>query len=133
MSMTPTDLDLARRWAASPLFKWRPGMRGVVPGHDGWAHRTDVGKTRGLAPWYVLGDCPFMDDSDMLPDLSDPMTRLALLLDVREAWGDEFINCAAGPGNWVVLTVDCGEIGMENTETEALVAALEAAPSPEPR
>ena len=74
----------------------------------------------------------------VLPDLTDPATLGCLLALVREAWGDP-TACAAPDGLghvafqiWGVWTSqstplpEC--VGKGDTEAEALVASLEAAP-----
>lgn len=62
------------------------------------------------------------------PDLIDPATIGCLLTVVREAWGKLELYCAAaGEGKWVVkVSEDKRFTG--DSEAEALVAALEAAP-----
>jgi hypothetical protein len=71
-----------------------------------------------------------------VPDLSDPVTCAALLLLVREAWGDPTASTAAtregdGSRGWVM---DCWEprsplhsLGPFGTEVAALCAAIHAA------
>ena len=73
-------------------------------------------------------------DTCLIPDLSDPATLGCLLALVREAWANERValqwdhnfrhwSCGYSPDNssWV-------NYGAGDTEAEALVAALEAAP-----
>jgi hypothetical protein len=62
------------------------------------------------------------------PDLTDPCTLGGVLHLVREAWGDPTICSIHKDGVWYVhsATVD---LAWHQTEAEALVAALEAAPA----
>ena len=70
----------------------------------------------------------------MTPDLTDPATGGCLLALVREAWGDSEMHMALGAKGWVWLTGESRvydvviPINAGETEAEALVAALEAAP-----
>lgn len=74
-----------------------------------------------------------------LPDLSDPCTLGGLVALVRGAWGRPYAHVAkAHGGPWILCDiigqplhtglVDTGEVVGGDTEAEALVAALEAAP-----
>jgi hypothetical protein len=76
----------------------------------------------------------WLDGVLVLPDLTDPATLGCLLALVREAWGDQSLSvlfdhdgCKWSVGRW-------GDDGLAlrcrpaDTESEALVAALEAAP-----
>lgn len=107
--MTPEDMDLTER------------LRACV----GW---------RGAWRWM-----PSLE----APDLSDPATLGCLLALVRELWGDPCVYVYAGPedtgigdhercakraGYWHVRAPLALHIGHGETEAEALVAALEAAP-----
>jgi len=88
---------------------------------------------------------PLPTSSDVLPDLTDSATLGCLLALVREAWGDPTIGAVqAGDyktavagltipsrSHWLVMRA--GAVGLDvhkhgDTEAEALVAALEAAP-----
>ena len=104
--MTEEQIALARRAVACKGWRWMRGM------YSAW------------------------DTTEALPDLTDPATLGCLLALVREAWGDE---CACvlpidyGPAGvrWVARLTAGGRCLTERhwlTETEALVAALEAAP-----
>jgi hypothetical protein len=107
--------ELAQRAVACKHWRWLPGMRWVLPGTD------LCGRYRGI----IL-------DPEALPDLSDDLTRLGLLALVRGAWGDWSIVPVPGIGAWGVgrlCSVGLMSIGcIGETEAEALVAALEAAP-----
>ena len=67
-----------------------------------------------------------------VPDWRDPATLGCLLAMVRKAWGDDEIyfgsslNTKRKRWSWVMRGVD--RIGQGDTEAEALLAALEAAP-----
>lgn len=95
-----------------------------------------VGKVGGGFPvgLYFLpefrSDCSPVVNPD-LPDLTDPATVGCLLALVREAWGDPHICAVATPDfhnlpMWIVPI--SGGMCSGDTEAEALVAALEAAP-----
>ena len=114
--MTDEMIALARRAVACRGWRWMPGMK----------------LTAGLRLSESL--VPFTFSVD-LPNLSDPATLGCLLALVRKAWDDE---CACvlpidyGPGGvmWVVqLTAGGRSLTARHwpTESEALVAALEAA------
>ena len=126
--------DLARRAVACKGWRWMPGMlvvRHAMPtvwsrliyrddekrwwGTDG---PTVTDKMRALEHW--------------LPDLDDPATLGCLLALVREAWATPtrclwYDSEMTSQGSWCW---DDGKGGfwMGDTEAEALVAALEAAP-----
>ena len=139
--MTEAQTALSRRVVACKGWRWLPGMRTpevlqappwrlplwdnavVLTAHEGEPVRvcTILGKVRDLHPGAV-------------PDLTDAATLGCLLALVREAWGDPKINVVPfGASVWVVAyagwlhkkAIACGA-----TEAEALVAALEAAPTP---
>ena len=72
----------------------------------------------------------------IVPDVSDPATLGCLLALVRKAWGDEHISVAfaKAEGRLVIIESHCNAMLANNryfygdTEAEALIAALEAAP-----
>ncbi len=109
--MSSSEL-LASRAIACTGWRWMPGML------------TDVGERVADPTICYLGT---------LPDLSDPLTVLALLLLVREALGcpEAHVYYADLSRRWVVRWGYEG-LGVRTvdgaTEAEALVAALEAAP-----
>ena len=101
----PKEYALAKRAVACKAWRWLPGMR--APDADGSAY-------------------PF------LPDLTDPATLGCLLAMVRKAWGDPLICIAVdntGCGWWLDGWADSRVPSkLHDTEAEALLAALEAAP-----
>ncbi len=122
--MSEEQIALARRAVACKGFRWMPGML----------------TTEGMR---VVVRC-FNDDNepdDDIPDLTDPATLGCLLALVREAWGapralvrlssngKSFhvfdVDSVTMGGNWAAFL--CGDL-IPQTEAEALVAALEAAP-----
>jgi hypothetical protein len=127
--MTADMLDLARRAVACKGWRWTPGM----------LHGTAVGGE--LTSCYRVGDLTLYLDADRVPDLRDPATLGCLLALVREAWsapralvrlssnGKSFhvfdVDRVTMGGNWAAFL--CGDRILQ-TEAEALVAALEAAP-----
>ena len=120
--MTPVQEALARRLVACPAFRWMPGMRAAV----------GLMRLRLVVPLCAEEGVP----NDHLPDLSDAATTGCLLALVREAWGDPGAHATPYNGEtwWScylrVLPDDDGRChhGRHDTEAEALIAALEAAP-----
>jgi hypothetical protein len=104
--------ELAKRAVACKRWRWMPGMLTI--------NGTRIQRT------------PNVEITAAWPDLDDPATLGCLLALVREAWGDPSL-CANDAGAydlmfWHVYTDDkFVSIGCQ-TEGEALVAALEAAP-----
>ena len=119
-----TSLEkLGRRAVACEHWRWMPGML-LLPHIDGCECCEDRNFPRRAARLPAV----FTTDIDV-PDLTDPATLGCLLALVREAWEEatvyvEHDKCRRRP--WVailpMLVIDC------DTEAEALVAALEAAP-----
>ena len=62
-----------------------------------------------------------------LPDLTDPATLGCLLALVREAHKDAYMTIGCVDGDWIVTDCDGREVSRARSESEALVAALEAA------
>ena len=106
--------DLARRAVACKGWRWLPGMRWTLPG----THL--AGRFRNM-----------LLDPEAVPDLTDPATLGCLLALVREAWGDPLMQVMNAGGGWVGFRpapIWTDKEGCYETEAEALVAALEAAP-----
>lgn len=122
--------DLARRAVACKPWQWMGGMltlcgvRVIEGGYDYLiGHRS--GATRDGGGWVDTGDA-----AGFLPDLTDSATLGCLLALVREAWGEKKIGLEwedGDSGAWLVNGIENNEIHGQ-TESEALVAALEAAP-----
>jgi hypothetical protein len=115
--------ELAKRAVACKGWKWLQGMQGKGP--------LDT-----FARISTAGDGERAMELGFTPDLTDPATLGCLLSLVREVWGDRCACALAidyGPAGekWVVrLTVNGRSLTERHwdTEAEALVAALEAAP-----
>lgn len=120
--------DLGRRAVACKNWRWMPGMvtacaLRVVDGGADYAIGHRSGATRDGGGWYD-GDA-----SGLFPDLSDPATLGCLLALVRIAYGDPsfVVRCVAGL--WYEESNKRALVARgSDTEAEALVAALEAAP-----
>jgi len=118
---------LSRRAVACGGWRW---LRGML--------RQDDYRYIGSGVWARWSDVHSLTTAlhapDQLPDLTDPATRGCLLALVREAWGDSEMHMALGAKGWVWLTGESRvydvviPINAGETEAEALVAALEAAP-----
>jgi hypothetical protein len=123
--------ELAKRAVACKHWRWMPGMlikadeevdRICIAWEDGMLECRDI---------EIIGD----QIADVLPDLDDPATLGCLLALVREAYGlpiwvrNRFVVMGGhdicwcdGPHSTAIL------INNADSEAEALVAALEAAP-----
>lgn len=120
-------MDLARRAVACKAWRWMPGMRTsrsrMVSLHkehpyDEWLMLDEKGDN-GAGVWSTRLN-------RMVPDLTDPATLGCLLALVREVWGEGGRLWQGDGGTWVMeigTVAKCGD-----TEAEALVRALEAAP-----
>ena len=122
--MTEEQSALARRAVACKGWRWMPGMLTDEGRRVMRVWPDDLG-----IKWSHLLDNRVVRDADALPDLTDPATLGCLLALMREAWGDPraYVRAAFG---WELITDYC--VGKRppggETEAEALVAALEAAP-----
>ncbi len=119
--MTEELIALGRRAAACEGWRWMPGM-------DVYDSATDY-------QWRIESSAHVEDaetegylDRNATPDLSDPATLGCLLALAREAHGDPRLHCyTIGARRWAIGS-EGRYFGEWSTETEALVAALEAAP-----
>jgi len=102
--------DLAKRAVACKHWRWMPGMLAIV----------------GVERQRVLSD-KLPAYPDWIPDLDDPATIGCLLALVREAWGQPRLH-ARPDGHWWRMHADEPAALVYASESEALVAALEAAP-----
>ena len=131
--------DLARRAVACRHWRWLPGMLAidscseehparVIDAHRSVAYEDNDGAIHE-------GDVSRSD----VPDLTDPATLGCLLALVREAWephrGSDYIASTMHTGSGWGVGARYGSEGLAaivlptyETEAEALVAALEAAP-----
>ena len=121
--------DLARRAVACRHWRWLPGMRAV-------------GRRRMPAAWFRVEEYTQMvgEWRDAVPDLSDPATVGALLALVREVAQEPglHVRCllpyapdmsGKTPPPWALYSGRGARLtDRYDTEAEALVAALEAAP-----
>ena len=122
--MTPDVNALARYAVSCKGWKWLPGMAFFDEHGAQWRVQSETHAT--------------LVHDDRVPDLTDPATLGCLTALVRQAWGDSrlvVIYCEpAHPGQsegWAVQTADNRlPVAGENyeSEAEALVCALEAAP-----
>lgn len=107
--------ELAQRAVACKGWRWMPGMQL----NNGYRLRNG-------------GFTPLGDEYGWSPDLTDPCTLGGLLALVREAWDDPHLHVGRRIAGWGVWTSQSTPIpqcvGKGDTEAEALVAALEAAP-----
>lgn len=123
-------LDLARQLVAHPGWRWLPGMltaddyRVIGVDSDGWL--LVCGSSEGdVVRWWDAS-------LDWLPELTDPLTALGLLVIAREVWGDPRLHAepwgdSDGWGAWAPKH-SVALRGDGDTEVEALARAILAAP-----
>lgn len=145
-ALTDQDwIDLGKRAVASPHWRWMPGM--LVLDRSTAACK---GYRIHLCNWTVwvanhlnaegarYAEIP----ADWVPSLRDPCTVGGLVALVREAWGEcpenqhavsvePFHIVSMGAKGWIITPQEFVGVISAPTEAEALVAALEAAPSKE--
>lgn len=147
--MVNRDFELARRAAACKHWRWMPGMLAK----NVWSETRILGGQEERPVFlgiYHYGNGLMLHHSNMVPcdsfpqantahpflpdlaELADPATVGCLLALVREAWGEPVAvwwpkdgGCCVGVGRMPVVV---GRNWKAETEAEALVAALEAAP-----
>ena len=123
--MNAERLETARRLVACPKWVWLPGMA-----------------ARGISGMTVFGrirEEQYVPPGTLLPDLDDDLTRLGVLALVRQAWNHPRLGIVAGRvGLWCVSEPRKDEdthplaVALRwqaSTEEDALLAALEAAPT----
>lgn len=125
---------LGRRWIAAD-GEWREGMRAACFADWGTVTRvfTDDDETQTVyVSWDYDASSGDLRDygADAWPDLRDAATRGAALDVVRKRWGDSTATTSHWAERWTVANGNghAQEFRMADTEAEALVAALEAAP-----
>ena len=121
--MTKRETELARRAIAAKGWKWLPGMleskglRILRVAPDGYAFAWNQTYHHG----WTLG-------SEALPDLGDAATRGCLLELVRMAWRNATLHARPDGDGWCVWSANMPGAFLFDSEAEALIAALEAAP-----
>jgi len=120
----------ARRAVSCKRWRWMPGMRSMCP--HGYAYRW-TGKFHQHEQNGPHDACVPRDD--MLPDLMDPATQGCLLALVSEVWAENGrMWLSYGDPGWFIHVEIGGAMWPDEMYrkfpcyTEALVAALEAAP-----
>jgi len=127
--MSNAMIKVDKRASSAKHWRWMPGMLAMRPlggGITSWLRAIAI---EGGWLYYGGGRRILLDG--LTPDLTDPATLGCLLALVREAWGRLGINTKRHPVlGWIVK--DGAEDFLKpvacDTEAEALVAALEAAP-----
>lgn len=127
--MTKEQIALARRAVACKGWRWMAGMLDTT-GRRFICH-ADCGEAAWV--WHADDGCEWLPVAERLPDLTDPATLGCLLALVREAWGDPYAFVGWFDPHWKVIRCRTESLigclaGRGDTEAEALVAALEAAP-----
>ena len=116
---------LAERAVKAKGWRWMPGMlaRGEDPttGNPAWI------RLREFHSSLTLGAQAYLLDN-VYPDLTDPATVGCLQALVRDAHRDAYMAAGCDGEDWIVADCDGFEVSRGQSEREALVKALEAAP-----
>lgn len=121
-------IELGKRAVACKGWRWMPGMLS-----DEGLRVVSVSEEHRYLHVHP-GSLLLPTQGYAIPDLQDPATLGCVLALVREAWGDSEMHMTLGAKGWVWLTGESRVYGVVmpinagDTEAEALVAALEAAP-----
>ena len=125
------SLDLSRR-AVAAGWRWQAG---ALVRTDTSKMRIDGADVDGKPVRYETrgyGDkCACYvgwRTEEVLPDFHDPATRGVMLQQVRERWDAPTICTDCDGLRWSVVRVDGTVLAYGDSETAALVCALEAAP-----
>lgn len=140
-------IELARRAVACKGWRWVAGMLATEPpvprevvwdGGSYTPHPEEVGHVyqsrvgEDGSPENTPTVYYSLDEPEVVPDLRDPATLGCLLALVREVHDDPWIRVEPGSAGWHCIHSKPprggGMPGNGDSEAEALVAALEAAP-----
>lgn len=145
--------ELGRRAVACKHWRWMPGMAVLCISYDQEGFYTSVdretgktviepfvkGELRTAGPFRMVTEKDLYDGEESLPiikrisvpDLSDPATLGCLLHLVRKAWGQNAyvqVDKYERNGGRYLFDTQVGIMFPGQTEAEAMIEALEAAP-----
>lgn len=135
--MNAEELEIARRLVACPKWAWLPGMAAFRPYQAGHLRIESTHESGfGMSP-VIYGSCSWFSLSGLVPDLDDDLTRLGVLEVVRRAWNNPLVcpypvkmNGAQWWNVGIPWDSNGGTLcGTGPTELDALLAAMESAPS----